>query len=528
VFRSTYRLRQIYYCPMHFSELTLWSLNDGKILKRVDLADEAGDQRADLIKLKVKASLNLLIALMKNSVLLLYNCQLEPITQLMLFSGGSQQLDSLIILDNANNFDSASDINTLRLYETRKRKCFSLLLRGSIDREVSDISVTANNEFDLSLEETECLIVWLEGLEIVLLIDKQLKRYRTLKKSKNNKNKPNSTSSSSSSIRYNSNDDEKQVAKFYRLFGAATFKFKLLSVNERPTTGAQVTIAISALVPNEDTIHSSVVLCGELIKSIKRRTLYGDDTEFVINRAFSFCKCYMHSVNALCFHRVVEVNERMALDKNELALAKARDDSRRCGSLLALYDLVTNKKRFELDLTAYATTLSISHVCIDAKLSYVLHFDEASKLLYMHRVSDSAQLACLPLYGSVLQMKFNSSDSMLCISMSDRRIFTLLLLDPQNKIHWHNLEQLPSRQRRSADADDVSQLEQDSFNMLNESDVSSNDMRLGNDSPSPVSSRSNFSSSSGEEKAKSMKKVSIQTKKFSIGYGRKGKIKCID
>lgn len=106
--------------------------------------------------------------------------------------------------------------------------------------------------------------------------------------------------------------------------------------------------------------------------------------------------------------------------------------------------ILTKKENKTLVKLGVNQGVTFKRVNVDWEQKYLVLFD-SMKLLWLYRVKDSANIACMPLYGEVNEIKFNWDCRFVCLSMYDRRVLSLLIVDPDNKEHFERIKQLPSR-----------------------------------------------------------------------------------
>jgi hypothetical protein len=101
--------------------------------------------------------------------------------------------------------------------------------------------------------------------------------------------------------------------------------------------------------------------------------------------------------------------------------------------------------------------ISVDCISLDSTKTYLTFFD-SRKQLWLFKVATSTRLACLSLYGTVQQLKFTIDNKYVCLNMNDRRIFTLLIVDPNVHEHETRIRNLPSRQVAKRDVKKVKKL----------------------------------------------------------------------
>ena len=278
------------------------------------------------------------------------------------------------------------------------------------------------------------LFVVLRELDSMILVDKYLAKFSFI----SFKSRFSGDLNELHAITYINHQDEKQVNTFFKAMTNFTqFKFKVLKVKQM-----DIYIVISVLKKETEDdyklniarrIQSNLIVHAKIVKSANRND---KSIEIEIVQVFPFCKRFQFfeeetSNNMiLCAYYAVNTSQTTEPDSNK--------------DKILLIDVTENKQIFQLDLTSLGVE-KVKNVCIDSKLEYIT-FNDKNKLLWLFRVKDSKQLACLPLYGFVNQIKFNKDNKYVCLNMNDRRLFNILVVDPDCDAHKNRIQELASRQ----------------------------------------------------------------------------------
>lgn len=92
----------------------------------------------------------------------------------------------------------------------------------------------------------------------------------------------------------------------------------------------------------------------------------------------------------------------------------------------------------------------MNHICLDASQEYLVYSD-VDEIVWVYRISSSSNsrqvnpIARLPMYGKVRSLKFSLDSRLICANMNDRRLYSMLLVDPQRDDHLKGLNRLSSR-----------------------------------------------------------------------------------
>ena len=102
---------------------------------------------------------------------------------------------------------------------------------------------------------------------------------------------------------------------------------------------------------------------------------------------------------------------------------------------------IINSKSFDKPILKHKSEL-LEHFSLTPDGNYVAYY-EYPKFLSLVRLSDSKRIAYMPLYSAINGVI--STKEFLCLAMRDRRVFSLLLVDPLEPEHAKRIKKLPSR-----------------------------------------------------------------------------------
>ena len=347
------------------------------------------------------------------------------------------------------------------------------------------------------------VVVYYREMDIIIFIDKFVKKFSVLSYDGKHAYNINKTIPIFNPIRYNNFKDERIIRNFTNTFGKAEFKYKVIKIN-----GNEIYFSISALRKFDEVklspgIASSLFVYSRIITTSNRKD---NNIELEIISVFPFCKKIVFFEDNktiakkdpnekkffICINYLVDTTEDYVLNKAEYYTMVASLTEKKINKL-QIISLKENKNVFEIDLNNY--NIMAKKINVDSKCEYVV-FNDKSRLLWLFRIKDSRKLACLPLYGYVNQIRFNLDNSFVCLSMNDRRIFSLLIVDPDRDDHKNRIKQLPSRQMDPSSDNMENGVDSDGenkktkqFEMMAESDDYSSDDDID----------SSFSSDQGEE-----------------------------
>ncbi len=293
--------------------------------------------------------------------------------------------DKLILMNcsELSNEITITEIKSLQIFEL---KCL-------------DQFITVNSQsFENKINTKDKLIIVLKPLKVVLLVENDLKKFQYVTYDQNQK-----LDLSRRRIRFLNGKHEKEFRKFSA--NNKIIKFKVLNVKK-----SEFWFIFSSLKTN--TIINAKILTSN------------DNQEMEIVQLFSFCSSYLFRTDQnqeifLCIYQ--------------------EDDEKRSVKLLK-----THSNQILLELTFNNFNSNLLHMSWDSNYEYFVYFDQA-KLLWLYRIKDATKLACLPLYGNCTNIKFNQDDRFVVLSMDDRRLFCLLVVDFANLNHQNRIKELKSR-----------------------------------------------------------------------------------
>jgi hypothetical protein len=348
------------------------------------------------------------------------------------------------------NLDKTREQKLIILNDGLTSHYFKILNLNTLDFYQISSNLSNKNKIDLykinqNVDMIDKILIYLAELDAVLALDKNLKDFTMYSYSKKNQY--------SNNIKFINNKDETLIRKFFNLFGMSKFKYKILH-----NDNFQIYFAITALKPNNQQVHSSLILKSTFITSINDKN--NSDIEFLIIKTFPFCNCYEFKMikNDLVFsfNYLMNLDFDLALDKNSYHSIKTNRDTHLNDNYISIYNLKNNHKIFELNVKLLNANIIVNNdeiideiviklIAIDSTKTYLTFFDN-KKYLWLYKISTSNRLACLSLYGIASQIKFTDDNMFVCLNMNDRRIYSLLIVDPEVHEHEMRIKNLFSRQ----------------------------------------------------------------------------------
>ena len=417
---------------LFLSEALFWK--EGKITERVDL--NAIHPSPNVEKVKINFETDTLILLMNSCKLAFYKNR-RFIKQIDLNSKESlhETKHKFLFINDINQFKS---IHLAKEESDKSLFLFDFINFLLIEVKIENISKLDNinmkrahlidtsklNQNDRVFKSDQIVIVHRE-LEYVLFIDKCVKKFSFV----SYKKQIPANLIESNSITYLNYNDEKEVDRFFKLFSNYTkYKFKVWKIKN-----LEIFFSISILKRENDIenkVHSSLVVNARIIRSTSKNNR---SVEIEIVKVYAFCKR---------FHFFEEDNSKNMILSFYYTNPEIRKLESEDGHLI-LINASESKVLLRLDLNKFSKP-KIKNLCVDSKVEY-LAFNDRNKFLWLFRINDAKKLACLPLYGFVNQIKFNEDSSYVCLNMYDRRIFNLLIVDPDRDEHKNRIKSLNSR-----------------------------------------------------------------------------------
>ena len=306
---------------------------------------------------------------------------------------------------------------------------------------LENIQSTTQKLIDRNDSYLNNLVIVHRELNLIFFIEKSLQKFTFVSYEK----KLVRNSRESSTIRYLNYRDEKVTQKFWSTFvDYPNFKYKVLKIKNQ-----EFYFSISILKRENENdskslikkVHSTLIVYARIVKSSNRKD---NSIEIEIVQVYPFCKRFHFFENETNPNEVI----LCAYLTNHLISDYVSNDGK-----LSMINISTNKELFNLDLNTISNP-KIKNLCVDSNMEYIV-FNDRNKLLWLFRVRDQKQLGCLPLYGFVKEIKFNKDNRYVCLNMNDRRIFNLLIVDPDCESHKNRIKELNSR--KICDASSINQ-----------------------------------------------------------------------
>ena len=306
---------------------------------------------------------------------------------------------------------------------------------------LNDITLTCFNPIKTPRPPNR-IVIYLYESDSLVLLDKSLKNFLYYSPYTKQFNQIDSDNNSNNISKFVNRNDETSYQKFFSCYPLAKLKYKVLYCKSS-------IIYLSISVLNEpidaDSSNSRAILSTIVVKASMSATA-NNNMEFLVLKVYPFCRCFEFTVvnNAEDENIFFSFNYVSEIDLNKTSL-HLKAEPKFEANLIQVWHLKTNLKLFELDLKH--NEFNVDLITLDSMKEYLMFFDN-KKFLWLYRLKDKAKLACLYMYGLANQIKFSSDSKFACLNMSDRKIYTLMLIDPDVKEHKMRIKELPSRYKR--------------------------------------------------------------------------------
>ena len=437
--RAVNNLKKIYTSQLEIvsvsdvNEVTFWDMNDGKIKLNI-----TSGENSRVVKAKINFEMDTLILLTSDYTLAFYqNRKLIKTLNIANESTNAEIKHKLLFIEDIDEF---RNIHLLKKEADKNLFLFDFSNFDLIEIKIPDmpklesVKINRTNLIDASKLDTTSMIVQQDQLiivhrelEAVLFIDKFVKTFSFI----SYKKRAEARSSETKKIAYLNYQDEKEANSFFRTFANfPNFKFKVWKIQN-----LEVFFSVSILKEENDdsnlsmkNVFSSLIAHARLVRSSNRND---KSIEVEIVQVYAFCQR---------FHFLEEFNTKnMILSAYHSKSVNANE----CEGNMFIVNVTKHRELFNVD-SSVLSNAKVENICLDSHIEYLV-FNDKNKLLWLFRVKDAKQLACLPLYGYVNQIKFNQDNSYVCLNMNDRRLFNLLIVDPDCDGHKKRIKQLNSR-----------------------------------------------------------------------------------
>lgn len=492
----------------------MWSLKDGKAKEKIHISEKPYNFSGNIVSLKLVDEKGKKFLLVTNhgelglfqASKLLKKALLPPVsssTNSNTRKNNSLSTQKLVILpslhtsfDQTLNFQcdkklTIFDMKNLIYYEFDVDS-FRVLSRAST---LADAKSLLGKHDKIALfdvrrdaDQTEC--------KSVLLIDKHLRTFAVHQlvadsQVQSQHQKYVSDDAKEHPFHYVDYRDEKLVKKFFQNYGLAKrYKYKIGLLGE-----GKYLLSINAFILNDFEDYESF---SNLIVIFALNKI-GAQHELDVQKVYPFCKAYFtsrwKSNFILTYNYAFELNAQLAVDKREY-LIDFSCDRERSNEIKVVNLSKGNRLVFELNLALESMNwCSVRNIAIDTNMAYLV-FTDAESLVWLYRIGDGQRLACLPMQSQIRGLKFVLDNKYICMNMNDRRLFLMMLIDPNEKKHESRLSELESRNR--SDSDEARRKQIESENMRLDDDATN-----GNDDDSEeLDSTDSESKSDDDEKYK--------------------------
>ena len=368
---------------------------------------------------------------------------------------------NMLILNGQDflSFDGNLDVDTLLIMNISTFELFSVRAPHFDFLKNENISVKSfklNKEkrdaskAKLDLSSKENLVFYCKELNYLIVVDKFIENFELFSYDV----KPIYSDERVNRVRFLNKKDEKQLKLFINLYTKAQYRFKIIHVDG---FSFYFVMTVFRTHNNEENALlaplNNAILSARIVSTVNRRNEKNVEVEVV--KVFSFCSSYF----MLRKGNKLDAGESLILGvnyncKQELDLAREKsvfslteERNRKLFEMNQIYLLNLSQNR-DLMKLSLSKEINLKVMNVDSDLEYLVFGDCIEKLIWLYRIRDLERLACLPIYGEINQIKFNADNRFVCLNMNDRRIFTLLIVDPRNPDHSKRIGELPSRQAR--------------------------------------------------------------------------------
>ena len=312
------------------------------------------------------------------------NVKIEYLNKIRFGNVNDQTSNFVFLRDPKNEICEIFDLINLRKYEI-KLNSENLSETDINTKKISEIQVLDN------------VIYYFQYLNTILIIDKFINFFiHEQKKIK---------------IRFSNVKCEKLAKKFYNLYANAEFfKYKILF-----ETSNNLIVSISVL--NEEIILCSMIVHFKII-SVNNRS--GKNVELEVLNVFlgQNYKLIENQSLYLCIYTRYEIEKKFLVDTNQF-----ESENKIYQNKIIVHHINNDKL-----VNQYNLGESLNNFCLDQNLTYLVYSDR-KKNLSLIRLKDSELIGRIKLNGVDNSIKFNKNNHYICLSMFDRRLISLLIVD---------------------------------------------------------------------------------------------------
>jgi hypothetical protein len=432
-------------------EMALWDIASGKITETVKIKEKG--LAGYINKLKYNRAENSFLLLTDRYELGLFK-NFDLVNKVVLAKRDEYEKRLCFVDMNAFESNMMNQMDHLTVLNRANYECFKVKW-FDLDAENDEVAVerlvlnTSNNE--------DSLAVFSKELNCLFLINKQLERFKVCSyDSKPGSLGVNKSDEKPNTTRFLFKNDQKQLKMFYSLYELGIYEYKVIFMDgfdfyfvvtvRKPKIGNEET----ELIQQKSAVNN-IIIKARIVTTVNRRD---QSVEMEIVKVYPFVRNYQllkrcqSGIRAtaadeliVCFNVHVDLDMDLVRDKAEFNLTYSPKDPVFNHHELVVMNVTRGVKLFNLKLD---TDVTLRSVCVDPRMEYVVAGDD-KKLVSLFRVSDARQLAHMPLYGEIGEMRFSSDSRFVCLSMNDRRVLSLLLVDPSRPGHVERIRELPTR-----------------------------------------------------------------------------------
>ena len=379
------------------SEVVVWKINSGKIVSEVDIGFK-------IKQLRISQNEEYVLILLQTNELVAYK-NLKNKCKFNIVDEGGEKSSNLQLIDYTTTTKTETTEDTLfHLVDFDNYKLFEFIFNSKLETPIVK-KYQLKDDVDKASLKDDIMIVT-DCMEF-LFINKDFKFFKTFQiDDKNTK------TIDPKMVKFESTDLEKLLKQFFKINSVNDLKYKL--INSYHDTFV-ITISGKNQIEKQRSRQSETVIKAKLKRQENEIIFYVEDI-------YLDCKNVCAQPEALCVHLIQNLNNKITEN----------------------FILVKNYKTLSEYKLIIEQNVKMNLIAIDSNAEY-LAYNDISKVVSLYRVDNGKKLASVPLYDYGMHMKFNLDGRFLCLTMHDRRIFSLLIVDPNNKKHANRISELSSR-----------------------------------------------------------------------------------
>jgi hypothetical protein len=427
-------------------ELTLWDLNSGKMLENAVIEDM--QVKGYIEKCKFNKSENILIVLTSSYELAVFR-SFEYINKINLCNDSKIKSEekNLAILNYSEfeKYDRSKSENVFCL------TIFCLTNFDYFELEIKDFTSqnfkVKHNRLVLNTDDKKIFIkkiannreklsILIRELNYLILVDKYIQNFNVFSYDDKSTLFLN-TENAKNTVRFLNIKDEKTHKQFMQSYldGSLNhqFRFKIIEMENLELFFVLGVFKYDQQADEYLNVNNSIYSL-RIVSTVNR--FHERNVELEILSIFPFCRNY---------NLLKRLNSKIDKEELILTLNHHSPDSQNSSNEIIVFNLTNRMKQMLKinleELFPSENLFIIKNLCIDSNLEYLI-FVNHKKIIHVLRLQDLSLIAQMPLYGQPIQIKFNSSNRLLNLSMNDRRLISLLLVDPDRQDHMNQINQI--------------------------------------------------------------------------------------